>query len=230
MSTITFNTTAALDPTEKILKKIGCAFERRDDGTYFVPGEINLSGQNLKALPDLSRVHMGGNFYCEKNPELVDLRGAPYRCDTNFFCGNNKNLASLAGSPEYVGCDFSSFNNPALTTLEGATQTVGLNFICSGNRWLETLKGGATDVGGFYVCRMNPNLKSLEHASQKFMEIHSDFGTFKTWQEIPAELQTSQETRDRLHRDHIARQVQSATVLQSRITIGPTLKLCGPRS
>jgi hypothetical protein len=230
MSTITFNTLAAQSPTEKILRELGCKFERRDDGTYFVDGEINLSGKNLKALPDLSRVHMGGNFYCENNPELVDLRGAPYHCDKNFFCGNNPKLASLVGSPEYVGCDYSCCSNPSLTTLKGAPQTVGLNFMCANNRWMESLEGGATDVGGFYVCKMNPHLKSLEHASQKFMELHSDFGTFKSWKEVPEELQTSQETRDRLHREHIARQVQSATILQSSITVGPTLKLRGPRS
>ena len=51
---ISFQQNVRRGKTEEILKDLGCAFERKDDGTLFVPAEINLSSKNLKKLFPLS--------------------------------------------------------------------------------------------------------------------------------------------------------------------------------
>lgn len=61
---------------ERALRKLGVAYERQEDGTVFVPGDIDLSGKGLEALPDLSAVVVKGVFNCKGN-KLASLDGAP---------------------------------------------------------------------------------------------------------------------------------------------------------
>jgi len=224
---ISFQQNVRRGKTEEILKELGCAFERKDDGTLFVPAEINLSGKNLKKLPDLGLVHLGGNFYCENNPDLQNLIGAPYRTDSNFFCGRNDRLSSLAGAPEEVGNDFSCFGLPALESLHGAPRKTGLNFICSGSPWVASLAGGPEETGGFYKCDKMPRVTSLEGAATKFFELTSDFGSFKTWADVPEELKISDATRRRIKEEEVAAEVRGATVVQQAFRIAGPLKIRG---
>lgn len=222
-----FQKNARRDKTEEILKELGCAFERKDDGTLFVSAEINLSGKNLKKLPDLTLVHLGGNFYCEDNPDLENLIGAPHKADMNFFCGKNARLSSLIGAPTEVGNDFSCYSLPSLESLHGAPRKTGLNFICSGSPWVTSLVGGPTETGGFYKCDKMPRVTSLEGAATTFFELTSDFGAFKTWADVPEALKISDTTRQRIKEAEIAAEVRGATVLQTSIRIGGPLKLRG---
>ncbi|MBI1216616.1 MAG: hypothetical protein GC185_12460 [Alphaproteobacteria bacterium] len=175
-----FNTSAAPDPLENLLHQLGCEYERRDDGTYYVPGGIDLTNRNLTELPDLSRVHVGGYFACYGN-KLTSLKGAPasvggsFSCHGNrlttlagapetvgggFFCEDNQ-LQTLAGGPKNVGEDFCCSNN-LLTTLKGGPESVGRDYSCADNL-LETLEGMVGDVGGNFTCAGN-KLETLRHA------------------------------------------------------------------
>lgn len=67
-------------------------------------------------LPDLSGIHVEGNFNCTEN-FLRDLCGAPASVGGDFFCDDNA-LTSLKGGPVIVGGVFSCTANP-LETLSG---------------------------------------------------------------------------------------------------------------
>ena len=222
---ISFQHNARRGKTEEILTELGYKFERKDDGTLFVPSEINLSGKNLKKLPDLTLVHLGGNFYCENNPDLRNLIGAPYKADSNFFCGRNDRLSSLVGAPEEVANDFSCFSLPSLESLHGAPRKTGLNFICSGSPWVTSLAGGPVETGGFYKCDKMPRVTSLEGAATTFFEMTSDFGSFKTWADVPDELKISDATRQRIKEAEIATEVRGATVVQQPFSVSAPIKM-----
>lgn len=53
-----------------------------------IQGSIDLRRFNLTELPDLSDVHVAGNFDCEGN-HLMSLKGAPASVGGSFFCGDN---------------------------------------------------------------------------------------------------------------------------------------------
>ena len=159
-----------LEDLEAYLEWLEVKFYKNKDGSLTVPGELRLDSIGLTRLPDLSRVDV--------------QRG--------FSCSHNK-LTSLAGAPRRVGGFFSCTNNE-LANLEGATQDVGGNFSCSENKLL-TLKGAPPGLRKRFLCHHNPGLKSLEHAPQSARDITSDFGQFKSWDEVPEILRVSDETR-----------------------------------
>lgn len=131
---------APAELVERLLRELGCKFERRSNGTIFVPGDLSLQNKGLTELPDLSSVEVGGDFKCSFNK-----------------------LTSLKGSPKSVGGMFKCENNQ-LTSLEGATQTIGDSFWCDNNP-LTTLKGGPVNVGGsLHAC--STQLTSLEGLPQ----------------------------------------------------------------
>jgi hypothetical protein len=165
---------APLDPTEKTLRSLGCAYTREADGTYIVKGDIKITYERLTELPDLSNVIVQGNFYCNDN-RLTSLKGAPREVTGDFWCHFNS-LTSLEGAPKKVGDSFWCHNND-LTTLAHAPQEVG---------------------GYFYCNNMKDTLRTLEGAPRKFKELHSDFGTFTAWDDIPAEVRFTPETRLRM--------------------------------
>ena len=197
-------------PAEAFLHGRGIDYKRRSDGRLIVECNIDLSGQNLTRLPDLSAVIVKGGFYCYNN-QLTTLAGAPQAVVGVFHCYNNQ-LTTLAGAPQAVGGDFYCYNNQ-LTTLAGAPQAVGGGFYCH-NNLLTTLAGAPQAVGGsFYCC--NNHLATLEHAPQAFKILSTDFGVFSSWETVPEHLRTSPETKARIQNEKEAAPAAAATVLQA---------------
>ena len=191
-----FNKTAPPTPlseAEVFLQKEGIEYRHRDDGTIFVPGDIDLSGRGLTKLPDLSSVHVGGYFWCGNN-QLTSLAGAPQSIGGSFWCNNN-HLISLAGVPQSVGGYFSCSKNQ-LTSLVGAPQSIGGDFSCSKNQ-LTSLAGAPQSVGRYFCCDDN-QLPDLYGAPHIFEELQSDFGTFTSCDEIPDDIKISAQTKKRL--------------------------------
>jgi hypothetical protein len=152
-----FNAKAAT--AGQVLEELGVAFQRRSDGTIFVPGDLDLSRRALTALPDLSTVEVAGNFWCNGNA-LVSLRGSPYKVGGSYYCCENQ-LVSLAGAPE----------------------TVGGGFYCQDNL-LPSMTGGPRTVGDTVSCFRNP-MTSLEGMPQTFHWMCSDFGGFPASSAVP---------------------------------------------
>jgi hypothetical protein len=227
---------------EQAMKSWGIQYEKKPDGTLFVPGNFNISGKNLIRLPDLSSVSVDGDFYCYNN-QLTSLEGAPqsvggnFACDNNrltslkhgpqsvgggFFCDKNQ-LTSLEHAPQSVGGIFSCDNN-RITSLEHAPQAVSGNFFCSSNQ-LTSLEHAPQSVSGEFYCSNN-RLTSLEHAPQTFKKLTSDFGKFASWDEVPEQLRLSPETKARLLEQQRERSfTQGATELQSPLRVRRPLKL-----
>ena len=153
--------------TEDNLRSLGAAYRRRADGMYVVEHDIKLSYQGLNELPDLSSVIVKGSFTIAAN-----------------------NLTSLKGCPREVGGDFWCHHN-ALTSLEGCPSKVAGNFWCHENN-LTSLAHAPESVGGYFYCDKN-QLTSLEGAPKTFIRIDSDFGSFKSWDEVPERLRRSPE-------------------------------------
>jgi hypothetical protein len=152
-----FNAKAAT--AAQVLDELGINFQQRDDGTLFVLGNLALNGRGYAALPDLSRVEVGGTVWVSDNG-LTSLRGAPYKVGGSFYCTGN-----------------------ALVTLEGAPQDVGGGFYCQDNN-LASLAGGPQMVGGTFSCFHN-RLESMEGVPQRFNWICSDFGGYKSAADVP---------------------------------------------
>jgi len=102
-----------------------------------IDNSIDLSGIDLKKLPDFSNCVVNGNFNCSNN-QLTSLEGAPQKVVGYFDCSGNQ-LTSLKGAPYEVGGLFNCSGNQ-LTSLEGAPKEVGGLFNCSGNQ-LTSLDG-----------------------------------------------------------------------------------------
>jgi hypothetical protein len=226
-----FNTAAASGPceAERALAQWGIQFQKKDDGTIVVPGDLYLTAKGLTELPDLSEVIVEGGFYCDSN-KLTSLRGAPRSVGGNFWCRFNQ-LVSLEGAPEFIPGDFECRDNrlPSLkggprrvegsywcdrnelVSLEGAPETLKFNFACGENR-LRSLKGAMKALGGGFFCAGN-ELTSLEDAPRKFRVLGSDFGEFKSWEEVPEKLKVSPET------------IEAMIVLQAPVTAAARLKL-----
>jgi hypothetical protein len=158
---------AARQKAEAFLQQLGVTFALQADGSLFARDTIDLSKKKLAALPDLSMVDAGRDFFCDDN-QLTDLTGAPRSVQGGFYCNNN-NLISLKGAP------------PACA-----------EFDCSGNP-LTSLAGGPRDAMKLY-CDNTP-LSSLEHAPEVFDEMQTPFGTFRTWDEVPQDIRLSPETK-----------------------------------
>lgn len=161
------------------------SFRRQPDGRLLVQGNIDIANRQLAALPDLSCVIVTGNFYCQDN-ELTSLKGAPSEVRGGFWCNNNQ-LESLEYSPKGITGQYICHNN-RLKTLAPAPQAITGDFSCSGNL-----------------------LTSLEGAPKQFFILKSDFGTFKTWEEVPEKYRHSQET--------IAAAARDSVVLQEKMRV-----------
>jgi hypothetical protein len=177
-------------PPEKVLRKLGVAFETLPDGSLYVPGDIDLSHRKLEELPDLSNVRVGGSFFCHSN-NLESLQGSPQIILGAFFCHNNC-LTSLKGGPTHVGGDFSCGYN-RISSLEGSPKTIGGSFMCYGNE-LRSLRGAPQCVSGAFTCDKN-DLRSLEDAPLVFSSLKSDFGDFPSWEAVPFDLALSTKTK-----------------------------------
>jgi len=65
---------------------------------------VNLTNLNLTKLPDLYKVEVTGNCFCNDN-NLTDLVGAPKTVGKTFSCDGN-DLTSLKGIPTSIGGGF----------------------------------------------------------------------------------------------------------------------------
>jgi hypothetical protein len=177
--------------TEGLLNEWDYSFQRQSDGRLLVQGNIDLAHRGLMELPDLSCVIVTGNFYCQDNL-LTSLKGAPSEVRGGFWCYNNQ-LTSLEHTPASITGQFICHNNK-LTSLEHVPERITGDFTCSTNL-----------------------LTSLEGAPKQFNNLTSDFGTFKTWNDVPERLRCSPET--------IAANAQKAVVLQERLRVSKPLTL-----
>lgn len=105
-----FRKNADLGEAERALKKWRIRYEKQNDGTLLVRGDVDIAGMKLEKLPDLSTVVVQGAFDCSDN-SLTTLKGAPRNVGGNFDCSNNR-LVSLEGGPETVGKGFFCIGNP----------------------------------------------------------------------------------------------------------------------
>ncbi len=129
---------------------------------YEIDGDVNFMNNNLKKLPDFSKIKVRGDFICSFN-ELITLAGAPSKVGGIFDCSFNQ-LITLEGGPSEVGSFFVCRHNQ-LTTLEGAPVKVGRLFDCRDNQ-LTTLEGAPSKVGGIFDCSFN-QLTTLKGAPVK---------------------------------------------------------------
>lgn len=136
------------------MRKIRCKVDgEMDEISIFdnvIDGNLDLSGMQLKELPDLSDITVTGSFNCANN-YLRSLEGAPRKVGHDFDCHGNA-LYTLKGAPRKVDYNFNCAHNN-LRSLEGAPQHVGGSFDCSHNRSLKTLKGAPQFVGRDFICR-----------------------------------------------------------------------------
>lgn len=160
-----------LSIAELALDNWGIPYTKQNDGTIVVEGDINISEKGLAKLPDLSKLIVKGTFWCNGNA-LTSLEGAPCIVEGSFACHDNQ-LVSLIGGPSLVGEHYLCTNNK-LISLEGAPSSVRSTFYCDGNP-----------------------LTSLEGAPQKFYRLISDLGEFPSWDDVPEDLKTSAETRQK---------------------------------
>lgn len=161
------------DPSEAALKLLNVIYTRRDDGRLLVETSLDFRDRDMKEFPDLSNVVVQGDFLFSMN-ELTSLKGAPYSVSGDFRGALNR-IKDLQHMPRHIG---------------------GVADI-SGNR-LRSLKGAEESEVGALNVTGNPGLKDLENPPQAFSELQSDFGTFKTADDIPLELRISETTRARI--------------------------------
>ena len=68
---------------------------------FVFDGDIDLSGSNLRELPDLSTVTVTGSFDCWDCSNLTSLKGAPKIVNGYFRCHHCDNLETLLHIPIY---------------------------------------------------------------------------------------------------------------------------------
>ena len=176
MSNLTqaFNTAAVQeDPSETALKLLNVIYTRRADGKLLVESTLDFRDRDMKEFPDLSNVVVEDDFLFSMN-ELTSLKGAPYSVAGDFHGALNR-ITDLQYLPRYIG------------------GTADL----SGNR-LRSLKGAEESEVRVLNVTGNPRLKDLENPPKVFIELQSDFGTFKNADDIPAQLRVSDTTRARI--------------------------------
>ena len=193
-----FNVSSRLSEAEKFLKDGNYNYQRRPDGMLVVEGTIDLARRRLARLPDLGNVIVTGNFYCQDN-NLTSLKGAPAEVRGGFWCNDNQ-----------------------LESLEYAPRGITGQFVCLSNR-LTSLQHAPAEIDGDFCCGNNP-LSLLEGAPKKFHRLYSDFGEFKSWDEVPEKLRLSPELRAQ----QIAAAAQDATVLGGNIQVSKPLMLKKP--
>ena len=72
-------------------------------------GDIDLSGQGLTELPQMSNVIMYGSFLCQNN-NLKSLKGMPRQVSGRVDCSNNK-IKSLRHMSKHIGDGFNFSHN-----------------------------------------------------------------------------------------------------------------------
>ena len=93
---------------------------------FVIEGHLNLRGQGMTELPDLSDVIVEGDFDCSEN-DLLSLKGSPKKVGGSYFCSFNK-LKDLVGASKEVGRKFFCGNNDNLESFDGLPEKVGISF------------------------------------------------------------------------------------------------------
>ncbi len=209
--------------SETALRGLGIKFSRRADGLLEVADKIDLTGKKLGKLPDFSNVLVLGDFSAGGN-DLKKIAGAPpFVGGTATFAGNT--IKSLAQGSQYVGVDFVVSSNN-LGDLHGSPLYVGRDYEARQNL-LTTLAGTQPELNGVLSLKGNFRLVSFEHGPRVFEEMQTDFGNFKTWDEIPENFRISQATRDRQaaeFRDMMTQISKQAGVLSGPVSAPKTAR------
>ena len=124
---------------------------KMNDGKVDVTGTVNITFHAGLHIP----VQFGKvteHFWCEDNPELESLLGAPHTVGGNFNCRLCTKITSLKGSPKTVGKNFNCTACHSLTDLEGSPEEVRGEFKCSSCSNLTSLKGAPRQVGKSFDC------------------------------------------------------------------------------
>ena len=206
-----------------MLRKLGIKYSRRADGMLEVADKIDLTGKKLGTLPDLSNVVVLGDFSAGGN-DLKNIVGAPpFVGSTATFAGNV--IKSLAEGPQYVGVDFVVSSNN-LGDLHGSPLYVGRDYEARQNL-LTTLAGTQPELNGVFSLKGNFRLVSFEQGPRVFEEMRTEFGDFKTWEDIPANFRTSAATIARQaqeFRDMVTEISKQAGVLSGPVTAPKTAR------
>ncbi len=190
--------------SEAMLRQLGIKYSHRADGMLEVADKIDLTGKKLGQLPDLSNVVVLGDFSAGGN-DLKNIVGAPpFVGGTATFAGNT--IKSLAEGPQYVGVDFVVSSNN-LNDLHGSPLYIGRDYEARQNL-LTTLAGTQPELNGVFNLKGNFRLASFEQGPRVFEEIRTDFGDFKTWEDIPENFRISAATIERQAREFREMMVQ----------------------
>jgi len=75
-----------------------------------IDGSFNVSGSDIFDFRGINFRRVTGNFWCDNNPNLTSLEGAPKKVGRDFLCRNNPRLRSLEGIGEVKGEIYSDLN------------------------------------------------------------------------------------------------------------------------
>ena len=155
---------------------------------FIIKANVNFSNSDMSELPDLSKVSVLGDFYCEECQGLTSLQGSPREVMGDFYCSDCYNLTTLKGAPQKVGGDFCCAVCTKLKSLEGASQKVGRDFGCPYCDGLISLEGAPRKVRNFY-CGFCTKLKSLKGGPEyaDFLEC-GGCGSLKSFKYAPKNL------------------------------------------
>ena len=155
---------------------------------FIIKANVNFSNSDMSELPDLSKVSVLGDFYCEKCQSLTSLQGSPREVMGDFYCSDCYNLTTLKGAPQKVGGDFCCAVCTRLKSLEGAPQEVGQDFGCPYCDRLISLEGAPRKVRNFY-CGFCTKLKSLKGCPEyaEYLEC-GGCGSLKSFKYAPRNL------------------------------------------
>jgi hypothetical protein len=105
-----------------------------EQGQISVAGYVEYETKTLSRWPpEIEFLHVGGNFYCNNNPQLQSLLGSPQSVGRNFDCSDNPMLTSLEGLPREIPGRLLLTYSPQLPLLRALVAKMGVGF-WSGNR------------------------------------------------------------------------------------------------
>lgn len=135
---------------------------------FIIKANVNFSNSDMSELPDLSKVSVLGDFYCEECQSLTSLQGSPQEVMGDFYCSDCYNLTTLKGAPQKVGRDFGCPYCGGLISLEGAPRKVR-NFYCGFCTELKSLKG-CPEYAEYLECGGCENIRSFKYAPRNLYE------------------------------------------------------------
>ena len=98
------------------------------NGLVSINGDFSFRSSRRKKIP-VQFLKCTGDFVT--SIFLITLNGSPKFVGGNFYCDGNKNLTNLKSGPEEVGDTYACSDCSTLTSLEGAPKFVGGDFYCA---------------------------------------------------------------------------------------------------